>query len=906
MVVQNSLLNPLDYLKKIKNNHLFSNDYHKNLADFLYDSFLIQSKDIKSNYKLNELAKLKLDFLQKNHQVNYLYKNQNLAISSINFKHLHYFYSSFNLTENSKFKTFYSSGSETKLALLDIFYPSFKLKSQSSFSKDGVFLYKLCALIGFFSCLKKTKKDLKNMHGISLIGRNNIASSSLEWMIDCFSDYFPVSYVNNENELLKKIKLLNSQQKPVWVFATAGHFLSKILIDSDKNIKLINKKDYLVTDDLYKDVFVFETGGTKDLIALIKQSYNFLDLRKTLYKAIHFSLKVSMENIGSEYSSCELASQAWSFKDDRFLDHPYLMPYYFSNPLVKISVNSVSNIDHQSTNFFKNIDHNNNHNKKNFKNKKLAKIAKNIKFISSGELIITDPLRIDMGSSYNCEDYVTLTDDNGFYLHNRQKQACGKGCSWRADFFIDQPNLQINTKKNVLNLDDKYKKFHININNYYEDNSFIKNHLSPANAKNIIKLDDDNFLDELDYEKIYKSLIFLLESNDFYQRLLSEFFDHTIAINAINDLKKSISKAKDKKFIVNSLTRSKVFEIDNDKTVLIIAPKNHTLSCLYPIFFLLLAGKKIIIRLPKVKSESDDCDDINQTNVKKSVIEMFVENIEKSTGNPYKTRYVSNDFKIDHTHKQSTQITQKVDLIFAQGNSNTIFNIKKNLKNRQKISGYGTSIAINVLKKADKDKIKQCFKDFYSLAQRGCMSSVALFCHVKDYELVKNIFCDKKILAIKLCNRDELILLKRKRQLLAYNQSFFLVNHKILCPFYIVSKDQYFNINSIIDPFCFVYPVVFYNDLNHLNNLLSCLFNLKYIASDYHCNDLNIKGCALLPGDFDNFDNFQDYKDRNLYNNAANGCVKKRYISYKNLGELNIDFWNGYFEFKPLFSGFFI
>ena len=285
-------------------------------------------------------------------------------------------------------------------------------RSKSCFSHDGLFLYKINAIVGFIDVLLKTGHDPDDFAGLSLIPDCKAwPNSSLAQMIEWFTDYFDVSYIDNQDHIEIK-KLLSKREKPTWIFGTAFNYVN--LLDHMQ----ARSRNKLVPNH---DVFIFETGGTKGLSRSIS--------RKALYKLIHEKLGIPLMNIGSEYGMCELASQAWSFRmNKKYIS--YEAPYQFAK---HVSLQVTQGL------------------------RKTQKSGK-------GSLIITDPSRVDLPLPIRVQDIVDLEADGSFQLLGRVPHSVLRGCSLLSE--KDSP--QTAPHKNASKRTDKA------FQNYYFDEFHAK------------------------------------------------------------------------------------------------------------------------------------------------------------------------------------------------------------------------------------------------------------------------------------------------------------------------------------------------------------------------------------------------------------------------------------------------
>lgn len=276
------------------------------------------------------------------------------------------------LFEKNAVKTFLSSGTTSKQ------------RSKSHFSKDGLFLYKVSALTSFIKVLKDIYGSADQFSGISLIPKTSIwKDSSLAQMIEWFSDYFEIKYLDPELDSKTIIKLLESTHSPLWVFGTAFHFI--YLADSIKS-----------RVNLGENIFLFETGGTKGKTRSLT--------REELYKLLMKNLGLLDWQIASEYGMCELACQAWSYvaKKDRGSQKSYSLPYKFL-PHIKLQI---------------------------------TKGLSQLESSGVGSLVISDVSRIDIPHSIRTQDICELNENGTFNIISRVPNSVLKGCSLNAEKIV--------------------------------------------------------------------------------------------------------------------------------------------------------------------------------------------------------------------------------------------------------------------------------------------------------------------------------------------------------------------------------------------------------------------------------------------------------------------------------------
>ena len=819
MLKKQKKTNTINYLENIYNNHIFSNDLAKAICKYLID-----------HYRLNPTGFKKRPIVFTN---NLFTKNpsDNFHQEHVYASYLKYYFKARSLTSNVfdqlGSNIFHSSGTISKLAKRFVGdennYMISNTPSSSVFSQDGCFIYRIVSLTGFFSCLNRCPYPIETMKGISLIpNTKHLKSSSLSQMIQWFSEYFEISYVDSFQHLQELIAYYKGQNHGVWIFATSGNFL-------DNNIDTLDILNYdrisqLSSSQLHQNVFLFETGGTKDLCQ--KTSYNnvsALDIKRIIYKIIHHELRIPFSNIGSEYSSCELSSQAWAFFDRDFYNHrSYLAPYYFLNPFVSIDSNKINNTP-------------------------------------IGELVIKDFSRIDLNYPYNTEDLATLTKNDGFWLEKRRLYRFNRGCSWKAGFSI-----------NIENKSENFRNLLKSSNLSLDDCSFFQQTKNSINENRIVD-NTFNYCVE-DGKDIGSFLAKLFHQELFHSFLLAEFCDTQIVESCVSDLIQSTNHTSDE--WIRACKNSMVDKISKDHRVLVIPPKNHSLSCLHPLTLLILANKQIVIRNPKINYDYLKIKKI-QTNYR-SLIELYVNKLCQFIGVQNNIQFVGSEY--DLTVNNPFKSIQYQHL-FIQGSNSTVCNLLDKLskkdnanKTKIKISGYGSSIAINIIQNLTQQKLDLAFKDFYSLAQRGCMSSVMLVVDYRQFEYTKRLLTEYSSVKLILSLEDSLAVIRRIRDISLYKGSWFKNRYsEVYFPYYIINDCfQLHRVSYYIEQCCFLWPIVFYQTLAQVQTIIRTLHHLKYIATDYDPQDLIV--------------------DQNSS------------ILFKPLGKLNHDRWNGFFENKPMFS----
>ncbi|MBP6217144.1 MAG: hypothetical protein KA436_01000 [Oligoflexales bacterium] len=263
-------------------------------------------------------------------------------------------------------KTFLSSGTTQSI------------RSRSHFSERGLAFFKSASLKTFHSVMSYFFDDagLHSAQGLSLVPPSSVwTDSSLAQMISWFGELWPLGHVEGAVSLASDIERITAGGKKIWLFGTAFHFVQ--ILDQLEGRKLI----------LPEGSVIFETGGTKGKTREIG--------REDLYTALSETFGVSKQRVVSEYSMCEMASQAYDFYDATVNSRRFLFPYW-----VKVGV-----------------------------------LVGSGRVDSSGEgcLTLFDPARIDYPWPLRVQDLIRLDAEGGFTLLGRLPQAPLKGCSLNVE-----------------------------------------------------------------------------------------------------------------------------------------------------------------------------------------------------------------------------------------------------------------------------------------------------------------------------------------------------------------------------------------------------------------------------------------------------------------------------------------
>lgn len=330
-------------------------------------------------------------------------------------------------------------------------------RSISRFSDDGLELYRSCAVKTFFDMLNNFYKEPLKVKGVSLIPNSEIwKKSSLAKMLTWFAEYWEIDFVSEEKlqEWLSK----QDKNKPIFIFGTGFHFAS-LLKTNEKS-------------PLPKESLLFETGGTKGNL--------YSQTREELYNEIEEFFSIPKNRIISEYSMCEMASQAydWVDPDERkerdISNRRFRFPFWVKPYVVKQGKLEEEGI---------------------------------------GALIVFDPFRIDYPWPLRTQDMVNLRKDSSFTLLGRVPATSLKGCSMGAE--------QIIMSKHKSKVAERL--------------SLIKEETSPLN------LTLDKIKDRV--QEIEKLLADLFLDSNFTIQLGKSLGSINIAKSALSDVKKGLPKS---------------------------------------------------------------------------------------------------------------------------------------------------------------------------------------------------------------------------------------------------------------------------------------------------------------------------------------------------------------------------
>ena len=234
-------------------------------------------------------------------------------------------------------------------------------RATSCFSPEGLLLYRLAAVSGFFSVLKTYWQDeVSAATGISLIRPNH--ESSLSTMVSWLGQFWPLTYTSIADLSSHLVRL--DRHRPFFLWTTAGQILQ--LMTSIRELELPVSS------------IVIETGGIKNIGAKLDMD--------ALHKRISAFHGIAKKSVVSEYSMCELATQAYRFGGRRrFIFPVWTRPRVMDNGALKNR--------------------------------------------GRGALVVCDPLRIDYPYPLQTQDLVTLGNKGDFTLRGRVASAPLRGCS---------------------------------------------------------------------------------------------------------------------------------------------------------------------------------------------------------------------------------------------------------------------------------------------------------------------------------------------------------------------------------------------------------------------------------------------------------------------------------------------
>lgn len=357
-------------------------------------------------------------------------------------------------------------------------------------------------------------------------------------------------------------------------------------------------------------------------------------------------------------------------------------------------------------------------------------------FLPQGEgaLLVDDPLRIDYASPLRVQDIVRLYEDHSFEILGRVPNAVLKGCS----LLTEKPLQSTETPKVISSA-------------------------SKGNFKS------ENFLKLLDENAV--------------AALSRELGSYKAAESAIRDLRHSIENMSLKEALAQSKARE-------NEDCLFIAPNNHSLALVYPLFMAAHANFKIHLRMPKAFED------------KSSFLNIILKAIPNLT-------ILSSEFRLG-VNKVPSEITR----LFIFCEDKTIEEIKR--LSSLPLSSSGSGITVNVLKSLSKANAKNIAKDMLSLGQRGCMSSRALFVCGKWEELPSFLETLSKE-CVEFWNSDlsifEKVALDHEEIAFKKLTSDFYIRKNMNDPLFpIFRMDEHKNPSQLLSALPFVLPIFFYGE----------------------------------------------------------------------------------------------
>lgn len=265
-------------------------------------------------------------------------------------------------------------------------------RSRSSFSTDGVSMYRGNSLLAFSNMLKYRSGHME-FGGVSLVPPiSEWGDSSLARMIHWLAECWDVSYAHylNFSGVEEAVKTSSrSGTRPVFMFGTAFHLID--FLDQHPN--------RICT--LPPGSIVIETGGTKGRTRSVT--------RPELYSLIAKGFGITEDQIVSEYGMCELASQAYD-----------VVPVGESKALNERSFRFPA-----------------------WAPVRVMRDADQALVEGEGALVIWDQARLDIPAPIQVEDLVKLHADGSFKLLGRIPTAPLKGCSLKVEEVLDKTSVSI-------------------------------------------------------------------------------------------------------------------------------------------------------------------------------------------------------------------------------------------------------------------------------------------------------------------------------------------------------------------------------------------------------------------------------------------------------------------------------
>lgn len=272
-------------------------------------------------------------------------------------------------------------------------------RSKSSFSADGVTMYRGNSLLAFSEMLK-FRSGHTEFGGVSLVPPvSEWSDSSLARMIHWLGEFWDITYADYLDfaDVERAIKTSGSSEtRPVFVFATAFHLIDFL----DQHPGRICR--------LPPGSMVIETGGTKGRTRSVT--------RPELYSLIATGFGITQDQIVSEYGMCELASQAYDVvqagTSKTLEERRFRFPDWAPVRVMRDAHHAIQE--------------------------------------GEGALLIWDRARLDIAAPIQVEDLVKLDGDGSFQLLGRIPTAPLKGCSLKVEDILGENAASASVPSNAI------------------------------------------------------------------------------------------------------------------------------------------------------------------------------------------------------------------------------------------------------------------------------------------------------------------------------------------------------------------------------------------------------------------------------------------------------------------------
>lgn len=204
---------------------------------------------------------------------------------------------------------------------------------------------------------------------------------------------------------------------------------------------------------------------------------------------------------------------------------------------------------------------------------------------------------------------------------------------------------------------------------------------------------------KLDLSEFSYQFHHFLKSPKVAESLLKEFEYQSIVDKIIEDTLQSIPKNSSEWASITAKNSS------ND-SALIVLPRNHSIAGLYPIVMGVLSHINLSIRIPKNLGSEN------------SFLNLLISFLGSHTSQ--KINVVDDEFRINKENSED------FDQIIIFGEDTTIETIRRFYQGY--LNGFGSYLGIAIIDQVSKKIAKEIFEDFYSLGQKGCLSTRAVLC----------------------------------------------------------------------------------------------------------------------------------------------------------------------------------